>query len=379
MKYFDYAASCPLDEEAAQAFVKASIEYFGNSRSLHDIGSNAEALLENCRTRIANYLGVEQQGLFFTSGGSESNFLAIYALLSATQKKGKHIITGMAEHSSIQSTMKRLIREGYEITFLPLNENGQISLEQLTAALREDTVLLSIQHANPEIGRVQPIAEIWGLCKKNNILLHSDCVQTFGKLDLKPILPDVDSISISGHKIYGPKGIGAAYINPRISCKPFFPGTSHENGFRPGTVNIPAIVAMTVAAQKAYAMMDEQSRHFQLLRQRFIDSLSSLGGLVTIYGSDTEDQIPSIAGLTIKGVAGQWTMLECNRKGYAISTGSACQTGMQTPSKTMKAMGLSDKTAKEFIRISFGRDSAVSDVEELGQTICNIIHNAVRQ
>ncbi|MBS4210276.1 IscS subfamily cysteine desulfurase [Bacillus sp. FJAT-50079] len=368
MKYFDYAASCPLDKEAAQVYIKAATEFYGNSSSLHDIGEEASSLLENCRRALAELLAVEKDGIYFTSGGSESNFLAIHALLSSPLKKGKHIITGMAEHSSVLNSLNH-----YEVTALPFNSAGQIEVSELKKAIREDTILITIQHGNPEIGSLQPIEEISKLCKENDILFHSDCVQTFGKVDAKNIATHVDSLSISGHKFYGPKGIGAAYINPRVRWNPFLPGTVHENGFRPGTVNVPAIAAMITAAQTAYKQMEEHQQQCWKLRTLFLEALSPVKSSCVIYGGDVSTQLPSTLGMRVKGLEGQFVMLECNRFGFAISTGSACQIGLQAPSKTMTALGLSGKPAKEFIRISFGKETTENDVQQLAETIIRII------
>lgn len=373
MKYFDYAATCPLDPEAASAFVKASTEYYGNSQSLHDIGSRASTLLEGCREKIARLLGVKKEGVYFTSGGSEGNFLAIQSLLSQSSKKGKHIITNIAEHSSIHSSLKML--KDYEITELPLMENGMIDVQQFQSAIRDDTVLACIQHVNSEIGTKQPLNEIGVLCKENGILLHSDCVQSFGKLDVKTITPFVDSLAISGHKIYGPKGIGALYVSPSIPFDSYYPNTTHERGMRPGTVNIPAIVSMVTAASKQVRNLPHNYEHMKSLREQFLSHLMDVRDEISIHGNEDE-QLPSILGLRIKGLEGQWVMLEANRKGYAISTGSACQVGLSTPSKTMIALGIDDKSAKEFIRISFGVQTTEADVKGLAQTIIAIIQEA---
>lgn len=370
MKYFDYAATCPLDPEAASAFVKASTEYYGNSQSLHDIGSRASTLLEGCREEIARLLGVKKEGVYFTSGGSEGNFLAIQSLLSQSSKKGKHIITNIAEHSSIHSSLKML--KGYEITELPLMDNGMIDVQEFQSAIRGDTVLACIQHVNSEIGTIQPLNEIGAVCKENDILLHSDCVQSFGKLDVKTISPFVDSLAISGHKIYGPKGIGALYVSPSIPFDSYYPNTSHERGMRPGTVNIPAIVSMVTAASKHIGNLTHHHDHMKSLRKEFLSHLMDVRDELIIHGN-VDDQLPSILGLRIKGLEGQWVMLEANRKGYAISTGSACQVGRTTPSKTMLALGINDKLAKEFIRISFGVHTTEADVKGLAQTIIAII------
>ncbi len=372
MIYFDYAASCPLDEEAAQVYIKASTEYYGNSSSLHDVGDVAHKLLENCRMEIARLIGVEKEGIYFTSGGTEGNYLAIQTLLSARLKKGKHLITGVAEHSSVGNTMEKLAALGYEVTYLPLNSTGHIDVEQFQRAIRPDTVLVSIQHGNPEIGTLQPIETIGKICKDEQILLHSDCVQSFGKVNLVKVAQSVDSLTISGHKFYGPKGTGALYFNPRLRWDAYYPGTTHENGFRPGTVNVPGIASMSVAAKKAVDNSKSEQAHYVQLRQAFLHALEPVRDQCVVYDAD----LPSTIGMRIFGLEGQFVMNECNRYGFAISTGSACQVSMQTPSKTMTAIGLASKPAKEFIRLTMGRHTKTSEVQQLAETIVKIIRQA---
>ncbi|OIK16988.1 cysteine desulfurase [Bacillus sp. MUM 116] len=374
MIYFDFAATTPLDKDAAEVYLQAATEFFGNSSSLHDIGGSASALLENCREELAGLANVNKNGLFFTSGGSESNFLAIEALLSAPKKQGNHIISGMAEHSSIHSALNRFKGLGYEITFLPLNSFGLINIEDLMEAIRPETILITIQHVNSEIGAIQPIEKIAQICLENNIHFHSDFVQSFGKMNLSKVAPLVSSFSFSGHKIYGPKGVGGVYLDPSISWRPFFPGGSHEKGFRPGTVNVPGIAAMTAAAQKIFHSVSGDFNHYVKLRKAFLETLGTIEQSVQVFEAKENDaQLPSIVGLRVAGIEGQWMMLESNRKGFAISTGSACQVGMQTPSKIMKAMGVKDEQAKEFIRISFGRSTTDNDVLRLGDALVGIV------
>lgn len=373
MIYFDYAATCPLDDEAAIAYVKTATEYYGNSKSLHDVGSAANELLENCRKELAKLLHVENNGIYFTSGGSESNYLAIMSLLSAKQEEGKHIITSLAEHSSVKGTFEKLESSGYEVTYLPFNQDGLIDLDNLRSHVKSDTVLISIQTVNPEIGSIQPIKEIGEICREEEILFHSDFVQGFGKVNLESTLGYLDSFSLSGHKIFGPKGIGAVYISPDIPWQPYYKNASHENGLRPGTLNVPAIAAMTVAAQKCYTRLNQDAEHYRRLRKTFIKELQPISSKIILYDLPEHLQLPSTLGMRIKGLEGQWVMLECNRVGYALSTGSACQSGMDTPSKTMKAMGVADKDAKEFIRISFGRDTSQEDVKGLAHALKNMV------
>jgi cysteine desulfurase len=373
MKYFDYAATCPLDREAADIFIQASTKYFANSQSLHEAGSESANLLESCRQEFSRLLGVDQAGIFFTSGGSEANYLGLMALLSAKRKDGNHIITGAAEHSSVYNLMKKLEGEGWDITFLPLNRNGKIELASFIDAIRPETVLVSIQHGNPEVGTIQPIINMAEYCRSNDILIHTDCVQTFGKIPVAPLAGWVDALSISGHKFYGPKGTGVAYVNPKLAWKPYIDGTVHEKGFRPGTVNVPGIAAMTAAAQKAHSIMAPEAERVKNLRTAFIDSLSDVRESIEIFGAEGDEQLSGILGMSINGLEGQFVLLECNRKGFAISTGTACHTGMLSPAKTMSAMGINGKQAKEFFRISFGRETSQEDVVDLAKMLGAII------
>ncbi|GAM12042.1 IscS subfamily cysteine desulfurase [Mesobacillus selenatarsenatis] len=372
MKYFDYAATCPLDQDAADIFIQASTKYYGNSQSLHEAGSASANLLESCRQEFARLLGVEKAGIYFTSGGSEANYLGIMALLSAKRKNGNHIITGAAEHSSVYNLMKKLEGEGWEITYLPLNSNGKIELASFIEAVRPETVLVSIQHGNPEVGTIQPIINMAEYCRSKEILIHTDCVQTFGKIPVAPLAGWVDALSISGHKFYGPKGTGTAYVNPKLAWKPYIDGTVHEKGFRPGTVNVPGIAAMTAAAQKAHSLMDTETKRAIKLREALIESLSEVRDSIEIFGTEGDEQLTGILGMAIKGLEGQYVLLECNRKGFAISTGTACHTGMLSPAKTMSAMGIKGKPAKEFFRISFGRETQQEDAVNLGRMLAAI-------
>ncbi len=372
MKYFDFAATTPLDPDAAEVYTKVATDYFGNASSLHDIGYVSNNLLENCRGVLADLLGISKQGLFFTSGGSEANFLCMEALLSAPMKKGNHIIIGMPEHSSIHGIAKRLEEGGFTITYLPVTSSGLIDMDRLINAITPETVLVAIQHVNSEIGTIQPIEEIGRVCRENDILFHSDMVQAFGKIDVRNVTPWVSSCSISGHKIYGPKGIGTAYVDPKIAWRAFFPETTHEKGFRPGTLNVPAIAAMTGAAKKIVNRQKVDEEKFDQCRHAFLEKLQPISNQVVIYQAEQVNQLPSIIGMRVKGIEGQWMMLESNRLGYAISTGSACQSGMQKPAKIMDALGIDAEDAKGFFRISFGHGTSLEDVKKLGEAIVEI-------
>ncbi|KEK26361.1 IscS subfamily cysteine desulfurase [Bacillus gaemokensis] len=360
MIYLDYAATTPMSKEAIETYTKAAENYFGNEQSLHDIGGTASSLLQVCRESFAQMIGGKEQGVFFTSGGSESNYLAIQSLLNT--KSGKHILTTPMEHASIRSYFQSLQKQGYTITEIPVDAYGLINLEALETAITDDTVLASIQHGNSEIGTVQPISKIGSLLKKHHILFHTDCVQTFGKLPIDVIAMQIDSLSISAHKIYGPKGVGACYINPQIRWGQVFPGTSHEKGFRPGTVNVPGIASFLTAAEHILDDCEEETARFEQLRSYFLEQLQALPFEIQVEGHSTAC-LPHIIGVTIKRIEGQYTMLECNRHGIAISTGSACQVGKQEPSKTMLAIGKTYEEAKQYVRFSFGRHTTKEQID----------------
>ncbi|MBM7648964.1 cysteine desulfurase [Bacillus ectoiniformans] len=365
MKYFDYAATAPMCEDAARIYVDMSTRMFGNSSSLHDYGSQADYLLNQCRESMAEMIGGLAEGIYFTSGGTESNILSILSLARKAKNKGKHIITSMAEHSSVHSAMAILEKEGFEITRIAFNQSGLIDLKQLKSSIREDTILVTIQYVNQEIGTIQPAAELGAFLKEKEILFHSDCVQAFGKLDLRPLVAVADSLSLSSHKVRGPKGVGAAYISPTVSWEPVFPGLSHEKGFRGGTVNVPGILAFTAAAEKATRSYSLD--HEWKLRSAFKEQLQR--SACVFLEADTRHQLPSIIGMRLPGVEGQFVMLEANQEGMAISTGSACQSGVDNGAKATLAMGQTETEAKQFFRVSFGEETTVSDVAALADVL----------
>ncbi|WP_335869217.1 IscS subfamily cysteine desulfurase [Bacillus sp. 2205SS5-2] len=372
MKYFDFAATTPIDSDALQAYTQVAKNYFGNTSSLHDEGSKAKQLLETCRQEWATRLNIPSEGIHFTSGGTESNLIGIISLALSQKKLGNHIITTMGEHNSIHSAFEYLENRGFQVTKLPLDQNGQLSLTTLKENIREDTILLSVQIANGEIGSLQPIEAIAELVQKKKILLHCDAVQSFGKMSAS--LQYVDSFSISSHKIYGPKGVGLLYINPLRHPTPLFPGQTHEGGLRGGTVDLPSIAAFTVAGEK---MMQIEQDRIKAIRQLFLTELRKQNLKIRLYQhSNPSRQLPHVVGLGLCGLQGQWVMLEANRKGFGISTGSACSIGQQDSSKTIKAMGISDEQAKEFIRISFSHFTSDEDVIELAHTLKEIVDDA---
>ncbi|MFZ3576957.1 IscS subfamily cysteine desulfurase [Virgibacillus sp. DJP39] len=362
MIYLDYAATTPMSEESLAIFNQVSKSFFGNPSSLHDSGERASQLLETCREELAGLLGCLSKGLFFTSGGSESNILALTSLIDAHKVKGNHLITTLSEHSSIYNFFTHLENGGFEVTYLPLDQHGQIRLEDLRKAIRETTILASIQHGNGEIGTIQPIESIGNLLHQHQILFHCDAVQTFGKVPINVTASKIDSLSVSSHKLYGPKGVGAVYINPAVKWNPQLPNTTHESGLRPGTINVPGIASFVTSAKTACDDRIVEYTRLIEIREALIEKLRKFPINVHVEGHPSE-LLPGILGLRIEGIEGQYIMLECNRYGIAISTGSACQAGNQKPSRLMKALGRSDTEAKQFIRLSFGKHTTEQDIE----------------
>lgn len=374
MIYLDYAATTPMRDESIQAYSEVAKKIFGNPSSLHDHGTSAKNVLEGCREALAKLLSVPKNGIYFTGGGSDANILAIQSLLLGNTHKGKHLITTKVEHSSVKNLFRKFEDEGYTVTYLNVTTSGEVDLKELEESITDKTVLASIHHVNSEIGVIQPISEIGKILKRHDILFHSDCVQSFGKIPLDIKEANLDSISISSHKIYGPKGVGAAYINPMVKWSSVFPNTTHEYGFRPGTVDVPGIAAFVTAAQLIYNEMNKEHQRLQSLRTHLIEEIRHLGLPIEII-NQASLHLPTIVGLLIEGIEGQYSMLECNRHGIAISTGSACQVGQQEPSKTMIAIGKQPDKAKQFIRLSFGKDTTIENIDYLLNIMKQVINN----
>ncbi|GIP63482.1 cysteine desulfurase [Virgibacillus pantothenticus] len=369
MIYLDYAATTPIDEEVLVIYQQVAANYWGNTSSLHHIGGEAKQVLENSRKSLASLLHVPPRGIYFTSGGTESNQLAIVSLALSQSYKGKHIITSQAEHSSVFSALSYLENSGFEVTKVPYTKDGQVDLLQLEKAIRSDTIMTTIGYVNSEIGSIQPLEKIRQLLHAE-IIFHTDAVQAFGKVDLSNLHKVVDSFSISSHKLYGPKGVGAVYIQPRCAVKGIFPLQTHEHGIRGGTVNAPGIAAFVAAALKYVG--EEWERAIKLRRLFLAELRRELKSQQQVIESSVS-QLPHIVGLTFPNYEGQLIMLECSRKGFCISTGTACGQASATAGKTMVAMGYSEERQKEFIRISFGKDTSENDIVQLVQVLKEIV------
>ncbi|MEG0260680.1 MAG: IscS subfamily cysteine desulfurase [Lysinibacillus sp.] len=361
MIYLDYAATSPMSKQALQAYCEVAERSYGNSASLHDAGGRANYFVEQARVIVAQTLGVSKDGIIFTGSGTEGNILAILSLAMASTK-GKHIITSQAEHTSVHAAMNILEKKGYQITRLSLQSNGCISLEDLIENIREDTGLIVIQHVNSEIGSIQAIEKIAEIAKMNDIYFHVDCVQSFCKLPTDSFSRNVDAITVSAHKVGGPKGCGAVYINPEIRITALTPGVTHERGLRGGTLDTPSIVAFAAAVEA----FQYEVQHYAKLREHLKQGLPTKCLMI-----ESGQQLPNICGLLMEKVEGQYVMLKLNEAGICISTGSACDIHSESGTKAILAMGYSIKEARQFFRISFGRSTTLEQIDQLLDSLRN--------
>lgn len=369
MIYLDYCATTPISEQSLGVFTKASIEYFGNPNSLHDEGVKAKALLEKSRETIAGLINGEKDGIYFTGGGSDSNNLAIKSLVKG--KKG-HIITTNIEHFSVTNTFLQLEEEGFEVSFLNVDKQGKVTIKQLESVVTKETILVSIGHANSDIGTIQNLTEIGKFLKERGILFHSDCVQSFGKIAVDVKKFHLDSISTSSHKIYGPKGVGAVYINPQIKWTPIIPNTVHEKGFRAGTINVPAIAAFSEAAIHICTNMEKEQKRLQILSQLLLLQLNDLDVQYDLIGHTTE-RLGHHLSITVENIEGQLLMLELNKMNIAISTGTACKVGEQNASKTMINLGYATNDATKLVRISLGKNTTENNIKQTAAAIKDVV------
>ncbi|WP_417879438.1 IscS subfamily cysteine desulfurase [Vibrio sp.] len=362
--YFDYSATCPVDQRVAEKMVQFMTMdgTFGNpaSRS-HRFGWQAEEAVDHAREQIADILNADPREIVFTSGATESDNLAIKGAAHFYGKQGKHIITCKTEHKAVLDPCRQLEREGYEVTYLEPESSGLIDIEKFKAALREDTVLVSIMHVNNEIGVIQDIEAIGELCRANKTIFHVDAAQSAGKLPIDTKALKVDLLSLSAHKIYGPKGIGALYIRrkPRIRLEAQMHGGGHERGFRSGTLATHQIVGMGEAFAVAKQDMQKDYDHALALRNRLLDGIKDMEA-VTING-DLEQRLPHNLNVSFAFVEGESLLMAL--KDLAVSSGSACTSASLEPSYVLRALGLDDELAHSSVRFSFGRFTTEEEID----------------
>ncbi len=364
--YLDYAATTPVDPEVAKAMIEClTMEgNFGNPASnTHFFGWLAKEAVTEARLQVADLLGADSREIVFTSGATESNNLAIKGVADAYSHKGKHIITCVTEHKAVLDPCKYLETIGHEVTYLQPNTEGLISVAQVQDAMREDTILVSVMFVNNEIGVIQPIAEIGALCRGRKILFHVDAAQAVGKLDVDVKSMNIDLLSLSSHKLYGPKGMGALYVRrrPKIKLTPLIHGGGHEQGMRSGTLATHQIVGLGRACSVANACLSEEYQKLLSFRRYFIDSVKVIPELK--INGDPKHVFPGILNVTIEGVDGEALMMALNE--VAISAGSACNSATIEASYVLQAIGLTAEQAHSSFRVSFGRFTAQADVGKL--------------
>jgi len=362
--YMDNNSTTRTDPRVVEAMLPYFTEHYGNAASRnHPFGWEAESAVDDARERIAAIIGASAKEVIFTSGATESNNLAIKGVAGMYKKKGNHIVTQATEHKAVLDTCKRLERDGYQVTYLPVDKFGQVHPEQVAEALTDKTVLVSIMAANNEIGTVQPIREIGKLCKSKGVLFHTDAVQAVGKIPLDVEDMGIDLLSLTGHKIYGPKGIGALYVrkkDPRVRLEPQIDGGGHERGMRSGTLPVPLIVGLGKACQLAREEMPQEIERTFRLRERLRTGIMSKLPETYLNGHPTE-RLPGNANISFAYVEGEGMMMGI--KAVAVSSGSACTSASLEPSYVLRALGVGDELAHSSIRFGLGRFNTEAEVD----------------
>lgn len=369
--YLDHGATTPARQEVVEAMTQAMVEQFGNPSSVHSFGRGAKKAMEEAREQIALLIGAQPNEIVFTSGGTEADNMAVIGGAIANQKKGKHIITSSIEHHAVLDSCQHLEKEGFEVTYLPVDEAGLVHVEDLQRAIREDTILISIMHVNNEVGTIQPIAEIGEIAKEKGIIFHTDAVQSVGKIPVDVNQLQVDLLTASAHKIYGPKGVGCLYIRrgTRIERRQF--GGSQERKRRPGTENLPGIVGFGKAAELARQNLPEEQKLI-ILRDKLIDGLLERISDCSLNGH-REKRVPTNVNLSIRFLEGEAMLLSLDLIGIAASSGSACTSGSLDPSHVLLAMGICHEIAHGSLRLTLGQSNTMEDVEYVLEELPKIV------
>lgn len=372
--YLDNNATTRVDPRVVEAMLPYFTEKFGNAASRnHAYGWEAEEGVETGRRQIAEVIGADSKEIIFTSGATESNNIAIKGVAAMYGEKGKHIIAQVTEHKAVIDPCKYLEQHGFRVTFLPVDRTGTIDLNRLREAMTRDTILVSIMHGNNEIGTIQPVAEIGKLCKERDVLFHTDCCQTFGKVKIDVQAMGIDLLSMSGHKIHGPKGVGALYVRrkkPRVRCEAVLHGGGHERGMRSGTLNVPGIVGMGKAAELCREHFDTEVARLKGLRDRLLTKITSQLDEVFLNGHAT-NRTPNNANISFAYVEGESLMM--GFADVAVSSGSACTSASLEPSYVLKALGVGDELAHSSIRFSVSRFNTEEEIDYVADKVVRAV------
>ncbi|MCF2640178.1 cysteine desulfurase NifS [uncultured Fusobacterium sp.] len=370
--YLDNNATTKMDNEVFEAIVPYLTEYYGNASSLHLFGKETNKAMNESRETIAKYLGCEPNEIIFTASGSESDNLAIRGIARAYKNRGKHIITSPIEHPAIKNTLKDLQDEGYEVTTLHVNKDGVIDVEELKKAIKDDTILITVMHANNETGAFQPIEEIGKIAKENRIIFHVDAVQTMGKVDIKPKEMGIDLLSFSGHKFYGPKGVAALFWRNGVRFGKVLTGGGQEGKRRPGTSNVPGMVGMAKALEISYRDMEAEFKREEELRDYFEAEVLKRIPEVVINAKNTK-RLPGTSSITFKYLEGESILLSLSYKGIAVSSGSACSSDDLQASHVLLAMGIAPEFAHGTIRFGLGKYNTKEEIDYTLDSLVEVI------
>ena len=370
--YADHAATTRMSQTAIDAMLPYMSQCYGNPSSLHTVGQKANEALTQARERIAACLGCDAREITFTSGGSEADNQAIISAARLGEKKGKkHIISTAFEHHAVLHTLKKLEKDGFAVTLLDVHENGMVSPQQVEAAIRPDTCLVTVMFANNEIGSVQPIAEIGAVCRSKGVLFHTDAVQAAGHLHIDVVSQQIDMLSLSAHKFHGPKGCGVLYARKGIRLTNLIEGGAQERGKRAGTENIPGIMGMAAALEEACAHIDENAARLIPLRDKLIAGLSAIPH--SALNGDPVNRLPSNVNFCFEGIEGESLLLLLDDKGICASSGSACTSGSLDPSHVLLAIGRVHDVAHGSLRLSLGEDITEEEIDYLIRSVTEVV------
>ena len=372
MIYADNAATTKMSTAAIDKMVSLMREQYGNPSSLYRLGQSAKEVLEEAREKVTGIIGAEPREITFTSGGSEADNQAIITAAKIGEAKGKkHIISSAFEHHAVLHTLKKLEKEGFEITLLDVHEDGLVRPEEVEQAIREDTALVTIMFANNEIGTIQPIREIGAICRKKQVLFHTDAVQAIGHLPINVVEDNIDMLSASSHKFHGPKGMGFLYAKKGIRLVNLIEGGAQERGKRAGTENVPGIAAMAVALEEAVANLDNYTKNVQAKRDRLIEKISEIPH--SALNGDREHRLPSNVNFCFEGIEGESLLLLLDEKGIQASSGSACTSGSLDPSHVLLAIGRVHDVAHGSLRLSISEETTDEDVETIIKSVKEVV------
>lgn len=367
--YLDYAATTPVDERVAAAMLPYFTQHFGNPSSLYSFGREARRAVAVARRQVASLLGALPEEIFFTSGGSESDNWLIKGVAAACGHG--HIVTTAIEHHAVLRACEALPEDCFSVTYLPVDDKGRVAPEDVAAALRPDTILVSVMMANNEVGTIEPIAAIGAICRRQDVIFHTDAVQAAGHLPIDVEALNVDALSLSGHKLYGPKGTGALFMRRGLAVKPLICGGEQERSQRAGTENVPGIVGLGRAAELAREEMAAETKRLLALRAALLQQVQAIPG-VHLNG-DAEHRLPGNVNLAISGIDQETLLIKLDLMGFAVSAGSACSAGSLEPSHVLLAMGQLPSEARSALRVTLGRFTTQADVDAFAAALCQAV------